>query len=183
MTTTADAVSALRRYQESAPWRLADLAALADELLAVAGAPPDRATSERSLRFYVTRGVLHPPYGRGAGSSWGYRHLVELLAARLAQQGGETLEQIARTRTRLSERALERLVAESLGPGFFRPRLVREAATEGPALPAGSGWQRFSAGDGVELHLALSHPLLSDPARLHALLTELAELTHPPQEP
>ncbi len=182
VTTTADAVSALRRYQESAPWRLGDLAALADELLTIAGAPPERATSERSLRFYVTRGVLHPPYGRGAGSSWGYRHLVELLAARLAQQGGETLEQIASTRQRLSEPALERLVAEALGPGFFRPRLVREASVDAPALPIGSGWQRFDAGDGVELHLATSHPLLADPVRLNALLTQLAELTHPPQE-
>ena len=176
-------MNALRRYQEAAPWRLGELAALVDQLLTTAGHPPERSTSERTLRFYVTRGVVHPPYGHGAGSSWEYRHLVELLAARLAQQRGETLVQIAATRTRMSERALERDVADALGPACFRPRLVRDADESATAsTPAGSSWQRFPLGAEVELHLHGDHPLLSDPPRLHALLAELAERTHFPQE-
>ena len=184
MTTTSDAVNALRRYQDAAPWRLGDLTALVDELLAAMGAAPDKPTTERTLRFYVTRGVVHPPYGRGAGSSWGYRHLVELLAARLAQQGGQTLDVIAAARESLGERALERQVAERLGPAFFRPRLVRNAS-QAPVAPGpiGTEWRRILVGDGAELHLAAEHPLLSDAARLDTVVRQLTEITHvPPQE-
>lgn len=184
MTTISDAVNALRRYQDAAPWRLGELIALADELLATMGAAPDKPTTERTLRFYVTRGVVHPPYGRGAGSSWEYRHLVELLAARLAQQGGETLDAIAAARESLGERALERHVAERLGPAFFRPRLVRDAASA-PAVhrPVGTEWRRIPMGDGAELHLAAEHPLLVDTARLESVVRHLIEITHvPPQE-
>lgn len=172
-----DAVNALRRYQEAAPWRLAELVALGDELLAAAGAAPEKPTSERTLRFYVSRGVVHPPYGRGAGSSWGYRHLVELLAARLAQHAGETLDVIAAARETLGERALERRVVEKLGPSFFRPRLVRDAAqATAVARPIGAEWHRIALGDGAELHLAVGHPLLADAAKLNTIVSHLAEL-------
>jgi len=183
VTTVTDAVNALRRYQEAAPWRLAELVALGDELLAAADAAPDKPTTERTLRFYVSRSVVHPPYGRGAGSSWGYRHLVELLAARLAQHSGETLEAIAATREALGERALERQVAERLGPAFFRPRLMRDAAPAPvPPRPAGTEWHRINVGDGVELHLAAHHPLLSDAARLGTMVSHLAGLLQLPAQ-
>lgn len=177
VTTITDAVNALRRYQDAAPWRLAELVALGDDLLAAADAAPDKPTTERTLRFYVSRGVVHPPYGRGAGSSWGYRHLVELLAARLAQHGGETLDAIAAAREALGTRALERQVAERLGPAFFRPRLMRDAAPAPVASrPAGTEWYRIPVGDGAELHLAATHPLLADAARLSTVVSHLVGL-------
>ena len=181
VTTITDAVNALRRYQDAAPWRLAELVALGDELLRAADAAPDKPTTERTLRFYVSRGVVHPPYGRGAGSSWEYRHLVELLAARLAQHDGETLDAIATAREALGERALERQVAERLGPAFFRPRLVRDAAVpSGPVHPTGTEWYRIPMGDGAELHLTATHPLLIDTARLNTLVNHLSGLLQPP---
>ena len=182
-TTRTDAVSALRRYQGAAPWRLAELLALVDELLAATIATAGKPTTERTLRYWVSRGVIHPPYGKGAGSSWGYRHLVELLAARLAQQGGETLDAIAATRARLGERALEREVADRLGPTFFRPRLVRDSSPPSVATaPPGSEWYRLPVGEGVELHLAAGHPLLADRARLGTVVSQLSGLTHLPSQ-
>lgn len=181
--TNSDAVNALRRYHESAPWRLSELIELADELLAAAGFPREKPTSERTLRFYVSRGVVNPPYGRGAGSSWGYRHLIELLAVRMSQQAGETLEMIATLRTQAGERGLERLVADRLGPAFFRPRLVRDSVPEPTPLPAlATEWHRVPLGEGAELHLAAGHPLLSDDARLRAIVTHLHGLTHLPSQ-
>lgn len=181
--THSDAVNALRRYHESAPWRLAELVALADELLATAGFPREKPTTERTVRFYVTRGAVHAPYGRGAGSSWGYRHLIELIAVRMSQQAGDTLEAIAERREKSGERGLERLVAERLGPAFFRPRLVRDHSPEPTPSPAlAAAWHRVALGDGAELHLIAGHPLLADEARLRALVTQLSGPTHLPSQ-
>ncbi|MES2305300.1 MAG: hypothetical protein V4558_07320 [Gemmatimonadota bacterium] len=180
------AVNALRRYHESAPWRLAELIELADGLMVDAGLPREKPTTERTVRFYVARGVIHPPYGRGAGSSWGYRHLIDLVAVRLSQQAGETLETIAEFRTRAGETGLEQMVAERLGAAFFRPRLVRDAnPVPEPLPPLSAEWQRISLGEGAELHLAAGHPLLADDPRLRALVTQLRGLIHPslPESP
>lgn len=175
------AINALRRYHESAPWRLAELLALANELLDAAGYAHAKSTSERTLRFYVSRGVVHPPYGRGAGSSWGYRHLIELLAVRLSQQAGETLEMIGDLREKAGEEGLERMVADRLGPAFFRPRLVRDTRSEPVALPPlAAEWHRVPVGEGAELHLVAGHPLLSDDTRLRTIVTQLHGLTHLP---
>lgn len=178
--TDSDAVNALRRYHESAPWRLPELVELADELLTAAGFPRDKPTSERTVRFYVSRGAVHAPYGRGAGSSWGYRHLIELLAVRMLQQSGETLDAIAELREKAGERGLERLVADRLGPAFFRPRLVRERTAEPTSLPVlAAEWHRVPLGEGAELHLPAGHPLLADDAKLRAIVSHLHGLTHP----
>lgn len=177
------AVNALRRYHESAPWRLAELIALADGLLADAGFPREKPTTERTVRFYVARGVVRAPYGRGAGSSWGYPHLIELLAVRMSQQAGETLEMIAALRDKAGEDGLERMVADRLGPAFFRPRLVRDPVPPpAPAPPLGAEWRRVSLGDGAELHLAAGHPLLVDDARLRAFVKQLHSVIHLPSQ-
>ncbi|MEO5797840.1 MAG: hypothetical protein ABIZ70_08130 [Gemmatimonadales bacterium] len=178
------ALNALRRYHESAPWRLAELIELADSLMGDAGLPREKPTTERTVRFYVARGVVHPPYGRGAGSSWGYRHLIDLIAVRLSQQAGETLETIADFRGRAGETGLEQMVAERLGPAFFRPRLVRDATPVAEPLPRlTTEWHRIALGDGAELQLAAGHPLLSDINQLRAIVARIRELTHPtPQE-
>lgn len=179
---TADAVNALRRYEDAGPWRAADLVALADELLAAADLVPDKPTTERTLRFYVARGVVTAPYGKGAGSSWGYRHLVELLGARVAQRDGDSLETIAAAREEIGGRALERRVAERLGAAF-RPRLVRQTpAAPATVEPAGQGWRRIVLGDGAELHLQDGHLWLREPARLDAVLDLLTSVTRLPSQ-
>lgn len=169
----SDAVTQLRRFQEAGPWSLPELAGLTDELLDAAAAPPEKATSERTVRFYVSRGVVAAPYGRGGGTTWGYRHLIELLAARLAQHDGDTLETIAARRGTLGERTMERQVAERLAVAF-RPRLVREAPPP-PEPVATTAWRRIVLAEGVELHVAEGHPVLGDEAKLRRIAEMFGE--------
>ena len=171
MTSTGiEPLVALRRHAADAPWALGELAALADTLLESAGHGPPRATSERTVRFYVGRGVVRPPFGRGPGSTWGYPHLVELLAARLAQEAGESLDAVGARRRALDDDAVGRYDGDRLDA--VQIDMPLPAASD--AAPAGAAWQRYPVTDGLELHLAADHPLVGDPRRLGALIARLA---------
>lgn len=178
MASGAEPLVTLRRHGADAPWAIGDLAVLADRLLVAAGAPPPKPTTDRTVRFYVSRGVIQVPFGRGRGSTWGYPHLIELLAARLAQLDGEGLEAIAERRVRRSAAALEQHVATRLAVPLPAPR----DAEPPPAAPVSVGWRRFTPAEGAELHLREDHPLLRDPRRLGALLDGLQSGTAPSSE-
>lgn len=171
MENDAAPLVTLRRHGSGAPWSVAELARLADHLLAAALLPMLRPTTERTVRFYVSRGVVQPPYGRGPGSTWGYPHLVELLAARLAQQGGDGLEAIAARRGSTPLATLEQEVASHFG-GPLPPPTEAAAVVESKD-PVPLGWWRLEVTDGVELHLRDGHPLLADSRRLGAVLDGL----------
>lgn len=178
MTATAQPLVSLRSHASGAPWSLGELAALADRLLIAAGHAPDRPTSERTVRFYVSRAVVQAPFGRGPGSAWGYPHLVELLAARLAQQAGESLDAIALRRGECTTDELESWTADALGAPLPLPgEPVREIS--GPSLDE---WCRVVLAPGAELHLAQSHPLRCDPARLGLVLDQLRHALSPSPE-
>ena len=178
MASSAEPLVTLRRHGADAPWAIGDLADLTDRLLAAAGAQPPQPTTDRTVRFYVTRGVVQVPFGRGRGSSWGYPHLIELLAARLAQLDGEALETIVERRLRLSAEALERHTATRLAVPLPAP----VDAAPPVATPASVGWRRIAVADGVELHLRDQHPLLRDPRRLGIVLDGLRNATGPSSE-
>lgn len=176
--TAAEPLVTLRRNAADAPWTVAELAALTDRLLGDSGNPPGKPTTDRTVRFYVTRAVVQVPFGRGRGSSWGYPHLVELLAARLAQASGEGLDAIAERRSRLSPAALERYVAS-----HFTAPLPAPSETEPQVgMPTGTGWRRFVVPGGAELHVQEDHPLLRNPRRLGAVLDDLAREVNPSLE-
>ena len=168
----------LRRHGADAPWTVGDLAALTDRLLAAAGAESAKPTTDRTVRFYVTRGVVQAPFGRGRGSSWGYPHLIELLAARLAQLDGEALGAIIARRARSSAEVLERHVATRLGVALPVP----EAPVAAPEVPPHLSYHRFAVSTGVELHLQDDHPLLREPRRLGTVLDDLRAATGPSSE-
>ena len=178
MASSAEPLVTLRRHAADAPWAIGDLAELTDRLLVAAGAQPPKPTTDRTVRFYVSRGVVQVPFGKGRGSTWGYPHLIELLAARLAQLDGEALEAIVERRLRLSAAALEQHTAARLAVPLPAPREVEPT----PAVPASAGWRRFPVTDGAELHLRDDHPLLRDPRRLGALLDGLQAGTAPSSE-
>ncbi|NIQ53193.1 MAG: MerR family transcriptional regulator, partial [Gammaproteobacteria bacterium] len=84
-------------YRQLAPWNLRDLATLAGALLDASGVRPINAAasahpSERTIRFYVTRQLVTPPEGRGTAATYSYRHLLQVLAIKLRQMEGITLE-------------------------------------------------------------------------------------------
>ena len=101
--------------------------------------------SERTIRFYVARGLVSPPDGRGTAAVYSYRHLLQVLAIKLRQMEGATLETMTREFAGLTGDLIERRVAGVLGPALPRPgpaaRCCRRRA------PAAAGWgARCSAG-------------------------------------
>ncbi|MGC8915955.1 MAG: MerR family transcriptional regulator [Thermoanaerobaculum sp.] len=52
--------------------------------------------SPRTVRFYISRGLLPPPLMRGRGARYGQEHLDRLAEIKKLQQQGLTLAEIAR---------------------------------------------------------------------------------------
>ena len=118
MPPAADPLTVLREYRTLAPWSLRDLAAVAAAVLEASDVVPLNAAArarptERTIRFYVTRGLVSAPEGRGTAAVYGYRHLLQVLAA---EPSAELARQVERE-------ALDQLlaVARAAGPSA-RPR-------------------------------------------------------------
>lgn len=127
--TGSDPLTVLRAYRGSAPWSLRELAALAGALLTASKIYPVNAAaralpSERTIRFYVSRGLVTPPEGRGTSAIYVYRHLLQVLAIKLRQMEGATLETIRQELAGLAGDVVERRVAAALGPALPPPEAL-----------------------------------------------------------
>src|SRR5258708_7313282 len=103
MTSAAhqDSLQVLREYRNLAPWNLRDLAGLVGAILDASAVTPINAAaraqpSQRTVRFYVTRGLVSPPEGRGTAATYSYRHFLQLLWIKLRQMEGGTLAAITK---------------------------------------------------------------------------------------
>ncbi len=126
LTAPLDPLATLREYRSLAPWGLRDLAALSAGILDASGVVPINAAararpSERTIRFYVARGLVSPPDGRGTAAVYSYRHLLQILAIKLRQMEGATLEAMIREFAGLTGDLIERRAATALGAGLPRP--------------------------------------------------------------
>jgi DNA-binding transcriptional MerR regulator len=203
---TADALATLRQYAALAPWSLRDLAALAGAILESSSVYPVNAAasarpSERTIRFYVTRKLVSPPEGRGTAATYGYRHLLQVLAIKLQQMEGATLDHLMKELAGLPGDVVERRVAGALGarlpPPDQLPLAVPEGAPRGKVGRALQAWataaeaaaparrgrghlcRRVPLGAGAELLLDERHPLyqaLEDEAIAEALRQALEGL-------
>jgi hypothetical protein len=180
-----DPLQTLRSYHGLAPWSLRDLAALSGTLLEASGVVPVNVAArarptERTIRFYVMKGLVDPPEGRGTAAVYRYRHLLQVLAIKLRQMEGASLEALAREFTDSTGDVLERRVATALGPGLpspqelgalqsllpargrsaraLRPRLADPDIA--PAIGVRSViLRRVAVAPGAELTLDATHPL------------------------
>lgn len=194
----ADALLTLRDYAKLAPWNIRDLATIAGGLLDASGVTPINAAaqsrpSDRTIRFYVTRHLMSAPDGRGTAATYGYRHLLQLLAIKLRQMEGVTLTAIERDLAESPGDVLEKRVAASLGtvpaPGDLaieprgtprgraarvlshRPAPAEAANAGGPAperrpmsVAAESGaWYRLTVGESLEIAVRADHPAARSP--------------------
>jgi DNA-binding transcriptional MerR regulator len=110
--------------------------------------------SARAVRFYVAHGLLDRPEGAGTAATYGYRHLLQLLAIKVRQREGQTLEAIRQEMRDVAGDALERRVATSLAPALMLqsdPVTVRN--DEGTAT-----WRRIPVAEGVEVHVRDDSP-------------------------
>lgn len=203
----ADALTTLREYAALAPWSLRDLSALSGAILETSSVFPVNAAassrpSERTIRFYVTRKLVSPPEGRGTAATYGYRHLLQILAIKLQQMEGATLEALVKELGGLPGDSVERRVAAALGARLPRPEqlplVIPEGAPRGKVGRALRSWaggdrahpprrgrghmcRRVTLGPGAELFLDERHPLfdsLDDEAiseRLRRALDDQAE--------
>jgi len=187
----SDPLTNLRGYAALAPWNLRDLAGLAGALLEASGIFPLNAAArtlptERTIRFYVAQGIVNKPEGRGTAATYNYRHLLQVLAIKLRQMEGATLDKVAAEFQGLTGDVIERRVASALGaalpphdrltvtPGDREPRgrvgraMQRRAGLGGESGPARfRGAQRLEVAPGVELLVEGHHPALRrDPESL-----------------
>jgi DNA-binding transcriptional MerR regulator len=136
-----------------------------DRVLQPTALPGERATTERTVRYYVSQGIVRPPSGRGGSTMWGVPQLVDILSVRLAQREGLALEAIAARHAAESAAVRERRVRTVLG----------DVAVSAPDAmsPEASSWARWVVREGIELHVAGDAPLHADPARAAALVAQL----------
>lgn len=194
-STSADPLQTLRAYRNLSPWNLRDLSLLVGAVLEASSVTPINAAararpSERTIRFYVSRGLVSAPDGRGTAATYSYRHFLQLLCIKVRQMEGATLDVISDEMKDLTGDVLERRAAQALGAalpapdrlalrgGAALPRgragralsgwLVRDATKE-PHVP--TSWRRIPVARGLELHVDIEHPL----ARVGPLEADVAE--------
>lgn len=144
----------LRAHARHAPWNARGLAAHVTALVDSAGVRPTNASaraapSARAVRFYVANSLMDRPDGVGTSATYNYRHFLQLLAIKLRQREGSTLEGIRKEMRDTTGDALERRVAQSLAPVLLTGRPgSAELDDEAPV-----SWRRVPVADGIELHL------------------------------
>ena len=114
--------------------------------------------SARAVRFYVANRLLDRPEGSGTAATYGYRHLLQLLAIKIRQREGQTLDAIKAEMRETTGDALERRVAVSLAPALTI-HMDPVAQREGNGV---ASWRRVPVADGIELHVRDDSPASRD---------------------
>ena len=158
-------VTLLRTHSRHAPWNARGLAAHVTALVDAAGMRPTNASaraapSARAVRFYVASGLLDRPEGAGTAATYNYRHFLQLLAIKIRQREGATLETIKREMKDFAGDALERRVATSLAPALGSGADTAQQRDDEP-IPV---WRRVIVADGIELHVREDVPAARESA-------------------
>ncbi len=159
-------IALLRAHARQAPWNARGLAAQVTALVDAAGVRPTNASaraapSARSIRFYVANGLLERPEGTGTAATYNYRHFLQLLAIKIRQREGVTLDVIKVEMRDVTGDALERRVAASLAAALGA---TVETRRQPPEDDVTASWRRVAVADGVELHVRDNSPASRDDA-------------------
>ena len=153
-------IALLRAHARHAPWNARGLAAHVTGLVDAAGVRPTNASaraapSARSIRFYVANGLLERPEGTGTAATYNYRHFLQLIAIKIRQREGATLDTIKKEMKEFTGDTRERRVANSLANALGATVETRkQASDDDPPL----SWRRLPVADGVELHVRDDSP-------------------------
>ena len=158
-------VALLRAHARHAPWNARGLAAHVTALVDAAGMRPTNASARaaptaRSVRFYVANGLLDRPEGTGTAATYNYRHLLQLLAIKIRQREGQSLEKIKEEMKDVTGDALERRIATSLAPAL----LSGADNTVEKEVSNTYTWRRAPVADGIELHIREDSPAAREDA-------------------
>src|SRR5687767_12311674 len=162
-------VALLRAHARHAPWNARGLAAHVTALADAAGIRPTNASaraapSARSVRFYVANGLLDRPEGTGTAATYNYRHFLQLLAIKIRQREGQTLDAIKAEMKEVPGDALERRIAQSLAPALGLDAGTGGARARTAAEDRTWSWRRLTVAEGIELHVRDDSPAASDEA-------------------
>lgn len=201
-----DPLLTLRKYRQLAPWNLKDLVAIAGAALFSSSIKPINAAAaqlpgQRTVRFYVTRGLVTRPDGRGTSATYHYRHLLQILFIKSRQMEGANLTTISEEIGKLAGDVLERRVASAIGTGLPSPASLPLATTDSEPSgrtgrifnklpePTSSGgdsqppdkWLRLEVSPGIELQIRDDHPFIKNIGDLapiaQAILLALSRLS------
>lgn len=118
------------------------------------------APSARSVRFYVANGLLDRPEGTGTAATYNYRHLLQLLAIKIRQREGQSLEKIKEEMKDVTGDALERRIATSLAPALNSGADTTVERDDENTYT----WRRTPIADGIELHIREDSPAAREDA-------------------
>ena len=118
------------------------------------------APSARSVRFYVANGLLDRPEGTGTAATYNYRHLLQLLAIKIRQREGQSLETIKEEMRDVTGDSLERRIATSLAPALTSGADTTVEREDGHT----HSWKRAPVADGIELHIREDSPAAREDA-------------------
>jgi hypothetical protein len=103
------------------------------------------------------------PEGAGTSATYNYRHFLQLVAIKIRQREGATLDAIKKEMEEAPGDALERRVAASLAAALGATIETRRGGAAGEEdIPA--SWRRMPVADGVELHVRDNSPASRDEA-------------------
>jgi hypothetical protein len=157
----------LRAHSRYAPWNARGLAAHVTGLVDAAGFRPTNASARaaptpRAVRFYVANHLMDRPDGVGTAATYNYRHFLQLLAIKIRQREGSTLEAIRNEMRETTGDALERRVAQALAPALLTgTHSTARHDDDPPAI-----WRRLPIAEGVELHVRDDTPAAREEALL-----------------
>src|SRR5881275_825359 len=128
-------IALLRAHARHAPWNARGLAAHVTALVDATGMRPTNASarvapSARAIRFYVANGLLDRPEGTGTAATYNYRHFLQLLAIKIRQREGTTLDTIKQEMKDVTGDSLERRVAASLAAALGATVETRKHAAD-----------------------------------------------------
>lgn len=125
--------------------------------------------SRRTVRFYVQRGLIPAPYGRGRGRHYGHEHFEAVLRIQALKAEGHTLADLCARR--------EAPPGPSPKSGRAREVAGKRARRTAGKPPPGRVWVRQTVAPGYELHVAADKPPLREEqlARLARLLGDLGD--------
>lgn len=100
------------------------------------------------------------PEGTGTAATYNYRHLLQLLAIKIRQREGQSLESIKSEMTGMTGDALERKIATSLAPALGAGADSTAAREDDESF----AWKRIPVADGIELHVRTDSPAAREEA-------------------
>jgi DNA-binding transcriptional MerR regulator len=122
-------VSLLAKYRNLGPFTIDELV---DAVNSVLRDRPDLGVSRRTIRFYVSNGVIPPPRGAPKFARYPFENLLKIVAIRRLQDSGERLELAQKRTFSLESMSPEEGIeyVESLGRGSQDAR-----APAAPSMP------------------------------------------------